>query len=164
LSEERALRAKQELRDFLENAVEGIHSVDSEGRILWTNQAELDLLGYSRDECVGRYIQEFHSDAKVAEAMLRRLRQHETLRDHEALMRCKRDDPDGVDSNAKWEKGEFIHTRCFTRDITERKRAETAQSFLSAIVESAADAIVSKTLDGDHELESRRRTTLRVFG
>jgi PAS domain S-box-containing protein len=124
--------------------------VDSEGRILWANQAELDLLGYSRDEYVGRYIQEFHSDAGVAEAMLRRLRQHETLRDHEALMRCK----DGtirtvlINCNAKWEKGEFIHTRCFTRDITERKRAETAQLFLSAIVESAADAIVSKTLDG----------------
>jgi hypothetical protein len=43
-------------------------------------------------------------------------------------------------------------------DITDRKRwerAEAAQSFLGALVESAEDAIISKTLDWHrHQLES----------
>jgi PAS domain S-box-containing protein len=29
-----------------------------------------------------------------------------------------------INSNVKWEDDRFVHTRCFTRDITERKRAE----------------------------------------
>src|SRR5581483_1767422 len=53
-----------------------------------------------------------------------------------------------INSNVLWENGEFVHTQCFTRDITELKRARQAESFLGAIIESAEDAIISKTLDG----------------
>ena len=45
-----------ELRDFLENAVVGMHWVAADGTILWANKAELTLLGYKRDEYVGRHI------------------------------------------------------------------------------------------------------------
>jgi signal transduction histidine kinase/ActR/RegA family two-component response regulator len=50
----------------------------------------------------------------------------ETLHNYEARLRCK----DGsvrhvlISSNVMWEGEKFVHTRCFTRDITERKRAE----------------------------------------
>ncbi len=38
--------------------------------------------------------------------------------------------------------------QCIIHDITERKRAEEARLYLSAIVESSGDCILSKTLDG----------------
>src|SRR5262249_30645162 len=44
--------------------------------------------------------------------------------------------------------GEFVHCRCFTRDVTARKQGEEAQTLLGAIVESSQDAIISKTLQG----------------
>jgi len=119
-------RRERELADFIENASVGLHWVGADGTILWANQAELDLLGYTREEYVGRMITEFHADEDAINDILRRLMNRETLHDYEARLKCK----DGsvrhvlINSNVMWEEDRFVHTRCFTRDITERKRAE----------------------------------------
>ncbi len=119
---------ERESQDFVENAVVALHWASSDGRILWANQAELDLLGYSREEYVGHNIAEFHVDQEVVAEILRRLANHEELHNFEARLQSK----DGsirhllIDSNVYWRDGEFVHTRSFTRDITDRKRAEEA--------------------------------------
>jgi PAS domain S-box-containing protein len=124
---ENAMReTEQELRDFLENAVDGMHWVGPDGRILWANEAELQLLGYSREEYIGRHIAQFHADEAAIADMLSRLRRNEILRDYAARLRCK----DGsvrdvlVSSSVFWRDGEFVHTRCVTRDVTDQKRVE----------------------------------------
>ena len=53
-----------ELRDFVENILAPLHWIGPDGKILWANQAELDLLGYSRDEYIGRHIWEFHAEGR----------------------------------------------------------------------------------------------------
>ncbi|MCU1276376.1 MAG: multi-sensor signal transduction histidine kinase, partial [Bryobacterales bacterium] len=53
---------EQDLIDFVENASLALHWVGADGRILWANQAELDLLGYTREEYIGRHIAEFNVD------------------------------------------------------------------------------------------------------
>ncbi len=58
-------RSERELAEFFENANVGLHWVGPDGIILRANQAELDLLGYSREEYVGRHIAEFHADRPV---------------------------------------------------------------------------------------------------
>ncbi|MGH9570576.1 MAG: PAS domain S-box protein, partial [Candidatus Angelobacter sp.] len=139
-----------QLSEFLENAVVGLHWVAGDGTILWANKAEMDLLGYEREEYIGHHIAEFHVDAPVIEDMLRRLSCNEELQGYEARLRCK----DGsirhvrVYSNALIQDGKFIHTRCFTVNITEQKQGEMARLKLAAIVESSDDAIVSKDLNG----------------
>ena len=55
-----ALRGSEAaLRDFVETATIGLHWVGADGTILWANQAELDLLGYTREEYIGRNIMRF---------------------------------------------------------------------------------------------------------
>ncbi|WP_244471246.1 PAS domain-containing protein, partial [Rhizobium ecuadorense] len=49
--------------DFFENGALPLHLVGADGTILRANQAELDMLGYSAGEYVGRKISEFHADA-----------------------------------------------------------------------------------------------------
>ena len=133
-------RSEQELRDFLENASVGIHWVGPDGVIIWANRAELDLLGYSKEEYVGRHIAEFHADAPVIGDILRRLTGGETLIEHEARLRAK----DGsiknvlISSNVLWEGDKFIHTRCFTRDITERTKSRQQLTTLAREVEHRA--------------------------
>lgn len=119
-------RAKEDLEDFLENAALGIHRVDRDGIIRWANPAELDLLGYSREEYVGQPIAKFHADGHVIADILARLVRGETLHDYDARLRAK----DGslkyvkISSNVQRKNGEFWTTRCFTRDVTAIKQAE----------------------------------------
>jgi len=126
---EQELRQKQaDLTDFIENATVGLHWVGPDGTILWANRAEMELLGYTPEEYVGRNIAEFHADPPVIEDILCRLTNKEHLCGYEARLRCK----DGsvkdvlIDSSVLWEGERFVHTRCFTRDITQRKRSEAS--------------------------------------
>jgi PAS domain S-box-containing protein len=126
---EQVLRAREaELRDFVDNAAEGLHWVGPDGRIQWANKSELNMLGYTEAEYIGHHIAEFHADQSVIDDILRRLNRGDILTGYEARLRCK----DGslrhvlINSSVLFRKGEFVHTRCFTRDITERKKAEEA--------------------------------------
>ncbi|PCH65188.1 MAG: hypothetical protein COC01_10215 [Bacteroidetes bacterium] len=111
----------EDLSDYLLNASESLHIVDGNGIILWANQTELDYLGYSEDEYIGHSITEFHRDLAVIHDILTRLLAGETIRNYSAYLQAK----DGsikrviINSNGFWQDGEFVHTRCFSRDITE---------------------------------------------
>ncbi|MCA1593012.1 MAG: PAS domain S-box protein [Acidobacteria bacterium] len=167
-AEEALLRRERELSDFIENASVGLHWVSGDGTILWANRAELNMLGYAREEYIGHHIAEFHADPEVISDILGRLTNNETLHDYEARLRCK----DGtirhtiINSNVMWENGKFVHTRCFTRDITERKLAEEAlresEGRLRAIAETASDAII--TIDEESRILFVNTAAGKIFG
>lgn len=117
-------RKTMELQDYVENAAVGLHWVDASGTIIWANKAELDMLGYKEEEYIGHHISEFHVAQEKINDILGRLSCRETLDQYESELKCK----DGsiktvhISSNVLWEDEKFIHTRCFTLDITERKK------------------------------------------
>jgi PAS domain S-box-containing protein len=140
---ERALlRNEAQLTDFFENSAVGLHWLGPDGTVLRVNQAELDMLGYTREEYEGHHISEFHFDQKRIADILARLREGEVLQDYEARLRCK----DGgikyvrIYSSVYREDEKFIHTRCFTRDITERKRSESRLLLQYAITKILAES------------------------
>ena len=165
LSELQALRRTEAvLRDFIETATIALHWVGPDGTILWANQAELDLLGYTREEYIGRNIAEFHVDAPVVEEILACLSRGETIRDYPARLRRQ----DGairdvlIDSSVLFEDGKFVHTRCFTRDVTALRQEQQTGLLLTAIVDSSDDAIISKDLNG--VVTSWNNSAERLFG
>jgi PAS domain S-box-containing protein len=165
LAEKRLSQSEKELNDFFDNASVGMHWVGRTGTILRANRAELEMLGYPSEEYVGRNIAEFHVDADLIRTILSRLSAGETMADQEAQMRCK----DGsvrdvlINSSALLnERGEFVHSRCFTTDVTEQRRDELASQRLAAIVESSEDAIVAKDLSSI--VTSWNKAAERMFG
>lgn len=167
-AEEVLAKGERELSEFFENAAMGLHWVGPDGTILRVNQTELDLLGYSRDEYVGHNIAEFHADQAIIDDILERLSRGETLTDYHAPLRCK----DGsirhvvIYSNVRWENEEFVHTRCFTRDITEQRLAELARresdERLAGAFQAALDCII--TIDHESIITEFNAAAERTFG
>ena len=158
---EQALRARErELRDFVDHATVGMHWVGPDGTILWANAAELRLLGYKPQEYIGRNIAAFHADRATIDDILRRLGRNEEIRDYEARLVAK----DGsirhvaINSNVLFVDGKFVHTRCFTRDITDRKRLEEANEFLLE-----ATRVLHRSLDYDTRVEEIRNLLVPRF-
>ncbi len=83
-AEESLRRNEQELSDFFENATIGLHWVGPDGVILRANPAEFEMLGYSREEYVGRSIADFHVDKHAICDILNRLKKGERLEEYSA--------------------------------------------------------------------------------
>ncbi len=147
------LKAK-DLEDFFENSAIALHIVSCQGIILRANKAELELLGYTAEEYVGRHIAEFHADAPVIGEILHRLTCGEKLDRYPARLRAK----DGsikhvlITSNSRFEDGSFVNTRCFTTDVTSLYEAEAArresEERLAATYEAAPVGISEADAEG----------------
>ena len=150
-----------ELTDFIENASLPLHWVDHEGIIIWANQVELDSLGYKKEEYIGYPISRFHADEHVISDILTRLTNNETLINYPATLKCK----DGsirhvlINSNVYRIDGKFIHTRCFTRDITDFRLQEQSKADLLKELE-AKNETIKKYAEG---LANERQTLNNFF-
>ncbi|AWM37740.1 Phytochrome-like protein cph1 [Gemmata obscuriglobus] len=124
-AEQELRRSERNLTDFFENANVGLHWVDGAGAIVRANRAELEMLGYDRTEFVGHKAEAFYEEPGAGRELHARLLRGERLTNHPARLRCK----DGtvrdvlISATALVENGSFVHARCFTRDVTEQKRA-----------------------------------------
>jgi sigma-B regulation protein RsbU (phosphoserine phosphatase) len=148
---EKALRRSQyDLNDFFENAPIGMHWSGPDGAILRVNWAELEMLGYGQQECVGSPISEFFVDQNAATFVLDHLQQGKSLMDYEARLRSKNGTikEARINANGLWDDGKFIRSRWFIKDVTGRRQVEEAVAFLGAIVESSEDAIIGTNLEG----------------
>src|SRR3954453_12976295 len=160
------IRQVDPLEDFFENGAVGLHLVGPDGTILKANRAELELLGYAQDEYIGRNIREFHADQETISKILVCLGQGEKLDKHPARLKAK----DGsikhvlITSSVLFEGGKFIHTRCFTIDVTEQRQAEEKarqdRELLKSIVETTPECV--KIVDREGRIVYMNAAGLRL--
>ena len=116
-----------DFEDFFENAAVALHVVGADGTVLYANKAELELLGYARQDYVGRPIRDFHLDHDLIDGILARLARGEKVAKVPACLRSA----DGsikhveITSNPHFVDGKFLHSRCFSVDVTELRRTRT---------------------------------------
>ncbi|MDB6130912.1 MAG: regulator protein, partial [Verrucomicrobiales bacterium] len=144
-------RRTEELSNFFETATIGLHWVGPDGIIQWANPAELEMLGYSKEEYEGHHIAEFHADREIIDDILRRLAAGEKIEKYEAKLKAK----DGslrdavINSCVLWDDGKFIHTQCFTIDITEQKKSEKARAERARMTSLRAEISAGVAGSGD---------------
>ncbi len=124
--------ALRESEDLYQNAPCGYHSVDKNGMFLRINDTELKMLGYSRNEIVGKmHLQDLHSNRSLARfnetfsqfkecGQINNLELEFTRKDGTLI-------PVLVSATAlKDSKGQFLMSRSMIYDLTEQKRTEVS--------------------------------------
>lgn len=135
-------------RVVLDNLPDMVHSVDSDGKIIYANKAAENLLGYSHDELIGMVIQDLYSPSirdKVASGFTE-LKQSGDKRVESLLYtKDKCEVPVEIRSFGVYnDKGEFVHTFSILRDLRQVKQLQSElihAGRLAAIGEMAAGIV-----------------------
>ena len=104
----------------------GLEWLSASGAILRVNRAQLDMLGYSAHEYVGRFFTEFCAEPARGLELLQRLAAKETVRNLRLVLRHKNGTVCHVlvDATSFWDEGHFQYSSVFVRDITARVNLE----------------------------------------
>ncbi len=139
-------------RRLFEAAKDGILILDAEtGKIKDVNPFLTELLGYTREQFVGKRLWELGSfkDIVANQANFAELQQKKYIRYEDKPLETadgRRIEVEFVSNVYAVDSKKVI--QCNIRDVSERKRMEEQNLRLAAIVRSADDAIIGKTLDG----------------
>jgi PAS domain S-box-containing protein len=120
--------SEERFRELFNNAPVGYHELDLEGRIKRVNQTELEMLGYTQEEMLGKFIWEFYVEKeKSRQAVLTKMGTKTIEKNIERAIRRK----DGSSFTVLIEdlllygrNQECIGIRTAIQDITERKKNE----------------------------------------
>ncbi len=147
-------------RSLFDEAPDMIHIIDREGQIVDANQVEVDSLGYTRDEYIGKSLFDttIHPDSRdQARELLKTMLDGEQFGGVEIDFVAKDGTtiPVEVKGVPQSSGGQVVAARAFARNITERKRAEDAvreQRVLAEALQVSA-AMINSTLHLDEVLE-----------
>ena len=145
-------RLNKELDDLYNNAPCGYHSLDKNGIFIRMNDTELRWLGYARDEIIGKMK---FSDILAEESLTTFKKNFPVLKEQGAVydleFRIIRKDDTVLQvllssTAVKDRGGNFLMSRSTIYDITERKKAENRDHFITHLLELFA----KKTLRKDY--------------
>lgn len=148
-----------------------LHSIDDSARLVAVNDHWLRVMGYTRDEVLGRPITDFHTAESRQRAMegIAKLWVGEPRRDVEYRLIKRNGELLDVLLSATVHRGgdgKIRHSLAVLTDITARKEAEEArrrsEERLGGILRSAMDAIV--LVDGAGTIRLFNPAAERVFG
>jgi len=127
-AEEVLQQSEDKYRHLFESAIDMIHIVDEQYRIVDINETELRKLGYSRSELIGKPLMNIiHPDFRpITQAGIPKVRSGHTISSYNTALRTKDGDTIFVTANVvpMIVEGRFCGAHAILHDITERKRAE----------------------------------------
>ena len=158
LNEAKALLAvknelEQRYRSLFEESRDMMHIIDVDGRIIDVNQAELNTLGYSREEMIGKPVSEIICRTCQDDSVVRMMQGETTGLSNSALLtkdgKCIHVE---VSATPQFKNGKVVAGRAIIHDITERKRSKTLLKRRERQLAILAEAgrTIHETLDETH--------------
>lgn len=162
---EERVSIEERFSDLIVNSLPGIfYLINDRGQFLrWNNSLE-EVSEYSGEEISKMSPLDFFGEADKP-MIAERIRQVFTNGEATAEADFLTKGGDKIPYFFTGKKIEFDHNPCLTGmgiDVTRRRQAEMAQSYLAAIVESSDDVIISMSLDG--AITSWNKGAERIFG
>ncbi|HEY0978184.1 MAG TPA: PAS domain S-box protein [Flavobacteriales bacterium] len=158
-------QSEERFKAIYQHASFGIVLSDTEGRMVDVNPAYAGMVGYSREDLVGRTSVEIGItiDKGARQRTIAGILDRGSARNVEMQLRRKDGSTLHVRSNADTVMmGNERFIISMVEDITARKQAEEAKRLLASIVESSEDAILTRDLDG--VITSWNKAAERIFG
>jgi len=169
-----AERAREEgerrFRELFDRAPVAYHEINIDGTIEAVNETELELLGYTREEMIGRPIWEFLEERELAQQTLMRIRDGGIVPQELERLYFRKDGtrvPVLVESRIIHDaRGEIIGLRTTLQDISKRKQMESeirrSEERYHSIFENAVQGMFQTTVDG--KLLAANAALLKMLG
>lgn len=127
--ERQLVENEERFRLLFENSPLPYQSLDMDGRVLEVNNSWLNVLGYNKEEVLGKNIKEFLDPAslKIIKDKFSHFKSSGEVRGVEFHMRKKNNEKILVSVNGKLsfrKDGSSMQTHCIFRDITDQREAE----------------------------------------
>jgi PAS domain S-box-containing protein len=155
-AEEVLHQSEEKYRGLFDDSIAAVYVFDEKKHFIDSNQAGLDLLGYSRDELLGMSIPDVDADPVVALPAHKQLLSGENIVNYEHQLRRKDGKIITVLNNSRPltdAEGNVIGIQSTLIDITERKQAaemlEESEQRYKTLVEMHPDAISLLDLEGN---------------
>ncbi len=131
--------SERRLRELYEESPLGYHSLDSSGTIIDVNPRWCELMGYAREEVLGRWFGDLLAPEDVALFRLRfsELKERGKLRaaEYRLVRKNGRQLEVSIDGRFAYNPdGTFRQTHCLLRDVTEERRAQREQRQFEVIL------------------------------
>lgn len=172
LAEEEVQKSRKLYQELWDKAPVAYHVLNAEGLIIEVNQTEAEVLGYSKEEMLGKPVFDFilPSQRKEAEERFKKKLQGFRLPKQKNRIYVKKDGtPIFVDINdmiERNEEGKVLRVLTTMVDITERKLAEEAlrhqKSYFQQLFEHSPSAIV--LVDENYKIVNINPSFEKIFG
>jgi len=159
---------EQRFKFLYERAPLGYQSLNENGHFIEINQAFLDMLGYSREEVLGKWFGDFlHPDyVSLFKQRFPRFKEAGETHNAEFIMLRKDGSYITVSIDGKIghdEDGNFMQTHCILHDVTKQKQTEENLILFKELVNQSNDAIFFANPETGHFVEVNE-TACRLHG
>jgi two-component system cell cycle sensor histidine kinase/response regulator CckA len=165
--EEALRRSEERFRELYDYAPVGYHEYDVNGIITNVNRTDLEMLGYTREEMVGRPMWDFNANPEEArERILAKLKEREPPGRNHQLIYVRKDGTTimvlAEDRLFRDREGRVTGLRTTIQDITERRRAEDVLRRYELLSKDARDIILIVQRDG--RILEANEAAVRAYG
>ena len=166
LAEEALRQSEEKYRGIFDESITAVYLFDDKKNFLDSNQAGLDLLGYSREELLNMSIPDIDADPIVVLPVHEQLLSGERIINYEHRLKRKDDKVITVLNNSRPladAKGHVIGMQSTLIDITERKGAEEAlQKAYDELEQRVEERTVELLKTNEHLMESQQNLKIKA--